>query len=128
VSISHSDGAAIAIARRDGRIGVDLETIEERPASFAREWFTEGEQERYGHDPRALTAAWAGKESVLKALGTGMALHPREVEIVDMTEAHLQVVLHGRAHAKHQELGGGDLALDLSISGERVLVTAFLAA
>jgi phosphopantetheine--protein transferase-like protein len=128
LSISHSEGVAIAIARRDGRIGVDLETIEVRPTSFAREWFTAGEQERYGHDPRALTAAWAGKESVLKALGTGMALHPREVEIVELSEDHLQVVLHGRAHAKHQELGGGDLALNLSISGERVLVTAFLAA
>ena len=128
LSISHSDGAAIAIARRDGRVGVDLETIEERSASFAREWFTKGEQERYGHDPVALTVAWAAKESVLKALGTGMALHPREVEVFDQSEARLQVVLHGRARAKHQELGGGDLALDLSISGERVLVTAHLAA
>jgi phosphopantetheine--protein transferase-like protein len=128
VSISHSEGVAIAIARRDGRIGVDLETIEERPASFAREWFTAGEQARYGHNPRALTAAWAAKESVLKALGTGMALHPREVEVVDLSERHLRVVLHGRAHAKHLELGGGDLALALSISGERVLVTAILAA
>ncbi len=85
VSISHQEGRAVAIAARGGvGLGVDLETIAARDPAFARTWFTEGEQARWGGDPANATRVWALKEAVLKALGRGMALSPREVEVCEL--------------------------------------------
>ena len=40
-----------------------------------------------------LTIGWSAKEAVLKALGKGLALSPRDIEIVSMEKQNVQVQL-----------------------------------
>ena len=86
ISIAHRDGQAIAVATPEGRAGVDLEVVESRAPSFARTWFRETERHLCQGDPRLESQVWAVKEAVLKVLGTGMRLDPREVEVLDVAE------------------------------------------
>jgi 4'-phosphopantetheinyl transferase len=87
-NLSHSgDLAALALAR-DGRVGIDIERL--RPLSdaprLARRILTVGEMVAYDALPAdarlpTLIAAWARKEAVLKALGTGISGSPSSVEV-----------------------------------------------
>ncbi|MEE2751985.1 MAG: 4'-phosphopantetheinyl transferase superfamily protein, partial [Myxococcota bacterium] len=115
-------------ARRGGRIGVDLETVSKRHPGFAAEWFTEGEQNRFGSDDRLMTTAWACKESVLKVLGVGMAIHPRDIEVLNLKQGGAEVFLHNEAGRIFADLGGGNLEFEIVSTEERVLVMARLAA
>ena len=104
-----------------------LEEVEERHPSFAETWFTPTEQARLvGAD--ALTRAWAVKEAVLKALGTGMALSPRDVEVVALRETDAEVRLYGEAAARHAALGGAPLRVRLGTLHGRIVATALFAA
>jgi 4'-phosphopantetheinyl transferase len=76
-NIAHS-GSWIVCGAGQGRVGVDVERIEEADAGFAERYFAPSEAELL----RTLDAAsrkrwfysiWALKESYLKALGTGLA-------------------------------------------------------
>jgi len=88
VSLSHREGVALcAVGPPGAALGCDLEIVEPRCAAFAAEYFTEEEQaairqaagntDRY----RLLALLWSAKESVLKALGEGLRLDPRDVRI-----------------------------------------------
>lgn len=87
ISLSHSAGAALcAISPTGGRLGCDLEVIEPRSREFIETFFTEREQIRIEQEPlsrRALLATiiWSAKESALKALGEGLRLDTRSVEV-----------------------------------------------
>jgi phosphopantetheine--protein transferase-like protein len=132
VTISHVDGEAVALAVRGARAGIDLEAVEARHPAFAEEWFTPAEQARFAAAPEgsdmALTRAWAVKEAVLKALGTGMALSPRDVEVVALRAADADVRLTGGAALRHEELGGAPLRVRLGTLAARVVATAVFAA
>jgi 4'-phosphopantetheinyl transferase len=127
VSISHSGELAVAVARREGRVGVDLEQVAERHPAFAQDWFTAGERALIGEDPAALTAGWTVKEAVLKALGTGMAVSPREVELTLLTDDRAEVALRGAAARTHRELGGGPLEIRLQLRHGAYIAEATLA-
>lgn len=107
---------------------MDLETISKRHPAFGTEWFTEGEQQRFGTDDRLLTTVWACKESVLKVLGVGMAIHPRHVEVLSLNGGSAEVFLHHEAAQVCAEIGGGNLEFEIVSTQERVLVMARLAA
>ncbi len=129
LSISHSGGLAVAVARSSGRVGVDLEQVQQRHPAFTQGWFTAGERELVGEDPGRITCAWTVKEAVLKALGTGMALSPLEVEVLALSDhGTVEVALRGRAASRHLELGGGLLEVRFQRHGEAVLAEAVLAA
>ena len=79
--------------------------------------------------PRATTLAWASKEAVLKALGRGLDVDPRDVAItVEGAESRVHVALIGEAARQHQALGGGELGLSWEDHGDQVIVIARLAA
>lgn len=88
ISLSHSNGQAIcAIAPSGTSIGCDIEVIEARDAAFAADYFTADEcafVESVPKDARALatTLIWSAKECALKAIGEGLRLDTREVEVV----------------------------------------------
>ena len=112
VSISHREGSAVAVAARGERVGLDLESIEPRSEAFAQDWFTEAERSALGGDDRRLTIAWSAKEAVQKVLGLGMAVSPREIEVVEIApEGRVTVRLVGRAAQAHAELGGYAISL-----------------
>lgn len=80
ISISHSgDYAAAAIALADNLIGIDVEKVEERPESWAKEFFTE--RELVVNTPTFLTELWAKKEAILKLLQIGLVLPAKDIEI-----------------------------------------------
>lgn len=89
ISLSHRDHRAFCAltSTLDLKIGVDMELVEARPPSFLEDFFTPREFQQgngYGDELRDLwfTLIWSLKESMLKALGTGLRLDTRCVEIL----------------------------------------------
>ncbi|WP_257452834.1 4'-phosphopantetheinyl transferase family protein [Archangium lipolyticum] len=76
LSISHSEGLAVAAVARGGALGVDLEQRVEAGGAFLEEAFAPGEHEGYAAPcagrVEPVTAAWAMKEAVLKVWGVGL--------------------------------------------------------
>jgi malonyl CoA-acyl carrier protein transacylase len=128
LSLSHSHGHAVAIVCTEGAVGVDLEAIEVRSPAFVTEWFSASEQELVGEDPQLQTLAWSAKEAILKALGQGMALNPREIHLVGIQGKMLHVELIGGVAQAHAEAGGGTLDLHWQLFKGMLLINARLAA
>lgn len=64
-----------------------------------------------------LAVRFAGKEAVMKALGTGVrGIAWREIEILPMRGGKPMVFLHGRARQRAQALGLHDFAISLTHS------------
>jgi len=89
ISLSHRQGMAVAAVCQDVTIrpGIDLEWIEERDASFYEDYFTREENRLLGVFPggeRAQwgTLIWSAKESGLKALGQGLRVDTRFIQVL----------------------------------------------
>jgi NAD(P)-dependent dehydrogenase (short-subunit alcohol dehydrogenase family)/acyl carrier protein/phosphopantetheinyl transferase len=135
VSISHRDGRAIAVAVERGRIGVDLEKIEDRPERFVRDWFS-AEERALLPSPELVTVGWAIKEAVLKWLGTGMRNTPNDIRIVAVCPpadpkdgGTAEVFLVGDSAARYVALGADPLQVRWAVVGaDEVVVTVRSAA
>ena len=85
-NLSHS-GAVGMLAWGPRALGVDVEALIARPSDgLADEILCAAEQERWrGLDPahhRAwLTRTWTRKEAVLKAVGSGLRIPPRSIDV-----------------------------------------------
>jgi acyl transferase domain-containing protein len=83
VSLAHSGGAAVALATRGQRVGVDMEPVTQRDAGFESTAFTASERDllpgEVGSMERAdwVARLWTAKEARGKWLGTGLAGGPR---------------------------------------------------
>jgi len=64
-------------------LGADLEAVEPRSDAFVRDYFTRREIAAVEAGERDLLAnlIWSAKESALKALGAGLTLDTRAVEV-----------------------------------------------
>ncbi|MFC2056553.1 holo-ACP synthase [Chloroflexota bacterium] len=107
-------------------IGVDIieiariqKTVGRWGERFLQRVYTESELGLCRKKPRRLAARFAGKEAVMKALGTGVkGISWREIEIVAEPSGKPLVHLHGKAQNKADDLGLGKLAISLSDSKE----------
>ncbi len=83
MSIAHSDGwAVVALGPADMCIGIDLEPLERALAHNAFDLIAKGvELEQLRLHPERAMRLWTGKEAVQKAMGMGMHLNPRDIEI-----------------------------------------------
>jgi 4'-phosphopantetheinyl transferase len=86
LSLSHSHGMGFAAATTAVvRLGCDVETIEPRSAEFVGDYFTEPERTWIEAAPRErdlrANLLWSAKEAALKALGEGLRLDTRSVEV-----------------------------------------------
>ena len=87
LSLSHSHGIGLcAIVPGGGEVGCDLETVEPRSPEFLADYFTDEERRLVAGTPavsrdQVLTLLWSAKESVLKALGCGLRVDTRSVNI-----------------------------------------------
>ena len=106
------------------RTGVDIieiervqEVIDRWGPRFLRRIYTRAELDFCRGRVPELAVRFAGKEAVMKALGTGRkGVSWRDVEILpDRRKAPL-VFLHGRARRRAQRLGLGEPAISLSHS------------
>ncbi len=81
----------------------------------------------YGLTPKgeALAVRFAGKEAVMKTLGTGAkGVGWREIEILADDRGKPLIYLYGRAHDRAVELGLKDIAISLSHSREYAVASA----
>jgi 4'-phosphopantetheinyl transferase len=88
ISLSHRAGAGACVVG-SGPLGCDLERVEPRTVGLMETFFTAGERELVGAAAahrRELTAAliWSAKESLLKALRTGLRRDTRGVELLSV--------------------------------------------
>jgi len=92
LSLSHSRGQSlVALCGSAHDIGCDMEWIESRSRSFEETFFTDFEldylaQGSASHRDCLVTLIWSAKESVLKALGKGLQIDTRLVEITPVFE------------------------------------------
>jgi phosphopantetheine--protein transferase-like protein len=87
-SLSHSNGQVFCGYTPDSGInfGLDLEKIENRKQEFIQDFFTQREMENSFNKSGSIideyvTLIWSAKEAFLKAIGKGLSLDTRKVEI-----------------------------------------------
>ncbi len=113
-------------------LGVDLADIDRvagvlaRYPRFAERCFTDHEREyafRFAHPARRLAARFAGKEAVMKSLGTGWRrVRWRDVEITG--GGRPTVRLFGTARARADMLGVTDVLVTITHTNTTALVMA----
>lgn len=86
ISIAHKPGIAVAIAREGVDVGIDVEKIEPRNASFTAFAFGDDELRLLpaGDRDEWLTRFWSAKEATGKARGTGLAGNPRGFKVMQV--------------------------------------------
>lgn len=107
-------------------IGIDIieiariqKAIERWGEGFLHRLYTEPELRLCRKKPSRLAGRFAGKEAVMKALGTGAkGISWREIEILAEPSGKPVVNLYGKAQDKADELGLDKLAISLSDSKE----------
>jgi len=87
--------------------------------SFLQRIYTAPELSLYDKKPSSLAARFAGKEAVMKALGTpGKGVIWREIEILSDSSGQPLVHLYGKAQNQANSLGLDSLTISLSHSRE----------
>ena len=100
VSLSHSDGVAVAASARGvAGIGVDIEAIRELEEGFEAAAFSQKDIALLGSKDsersERVIRAWCAKEAVAKALGTGLGGRQKELEIssVDWNTGVFEIIV-----------------------------------
>jgi 4'-phosphopantetheinyl transferase len=118
-SISHcAAGGLCAVGLGGRRVGADWELVAPRSRDLARLFARPGELAP-GADDLAQTRLWALKEAVLKLLGLGLTVAPRDVEGAP------ELKLHGRALRRWQELGSPPLRQAVSQGASSVAAVVY---
>ena len=105
-------------------LGVDIVEIERVERSvdrygqrFLERVYTEAELKLCRNRMPELAVRFAGKEAVMKALGTGRrGVSWRDIEILSNERRAPLVYLHGRARTRARKLGITEMAISLSHS------------
>ena len=113
-------------------IGTDIieiarirQTIERWGERFLDRVYTKTEQKMYDRRAHSLAACFAGKEAVMKVLGTGArGVAWREIETLHHRSGKPYVHLHSRAQAAADKLGIKEIEISLSHSREYATATA----
>jgi holo-[acyl-carrier protein] synthase len=86
---------------------------------FLQRVYTEPELKLYHKKPSSLAARFAGKEAVIKTLGTqAKGISWKEIEILSDPSGQPSVHLYGKAQNQANGLGLDNLAISLSHSKE----------
>jgi len=92
---------------------------------FLRRVYTDPELRLYGKSPQSLAVRFAGKEAVMKLLGTGMkGFSWLEIEILSHPGGQPLVNLYGGAKSEADKLGLKEIAISLSHSKEYAIASA----
>jgi phosphopantetheinyl transferase len=90
VSLSHTDGLLAGIASTRPYVGIDVEKIAPREASFEQVAFTADERAllaEFADRDEGVTRLWCAKEAVAKAVGRGLSEGTHSVIVRDL-DAH----------------------------------------
>ena len=107
-------------------MGIDMveisrihKALERWGEEFLKRVYTPIEQTSYKHKVPELAVRFAGKEAVMKALGTGnRGVAWREIEILSNRRGKPIVYLHGRAKERALALGLTEFEVSLSHSND----------
>ena len=113
-------------------IGTDIieiarvrQTIERWGERFLLRVYTVPELEMYDNRAHSLAACFAGKEAVMKVLGTGArGVAWREIEILHHRSGKPFVTLNNRAKEQAENMGIREIDISLSHSREYATATA----
>jgi 4'-phosphopantetheinyl transferase len=118
LSLSHCEKGGIAAAKwGPDPIGIDWELVAEREERVLEMYIHKTEQAPTCFE---ATKLWAFKEAVLKFLGLGLGVDPRDVRLSGKTP-----ILAGGAAARWKELGSPELRLDFCPWGEALIAVAY---
>jgi malonyl CoA-acyl carrier protein transacylase/phosphopantetheinyl transferase len=111
VSISHCNGLLAGLASVRPYVGVDVEKIEPREASFEAVAFSEHERgllAQFAERSEGVTRLWCAKEAVAKAVGRGLSqgTHSVLVREIDPNNGDALVELSGVLAAEFPALAG----------------------
>ncbi len=126
LSISHSDGVAVAAIPVDPeiRVGIDIERIAPRPDAFADTWLEAAEMALpildasggQANEDARITALWCLKEATTKALGLGFNLAVSEVVVKTIDEHGVaDVGVYGQAADRLVQLGGSEVRAEVRV-------------
>lgn len=111
-------------------IGVDMiETERVRKAyekeNFRQKYFTEEERELIAVKAARCATAFAGKEAVAKAMGSGfVGMMPRDIAVLRNEAGAPVVVLTGAARERAESMGISEIKLSLSDTREQAIAYA----
>ena len=113
------------------RVGVDIieitridEAMQRFGQRFLQRIYTGPELELCKAKANRLAVRFAGKEAVMKALGTGIkGVSWREIEVLSKPSGEPYVRLYGKAMTIASTMGLGELAISLSHSKEYAVAT-----
>jgi holo-[acyl-carrier protein] synthase len=108
------------------KVGVDIieisrieQALQRHGSRFLQRIFTQSEIDLCKERPNVLAVRFAGKEAIMKALGTGIkGVGWREIEILAKPSGEPFVNLYGNAKFQAGVLGLSDFAISLSHSRE----------
>ena len=113
-------------------IGVDIieiARIEKAAARWGKRFlhriYTDAELNLYSEKASSLAVRFAGKEAVMKLLGSGTGgVGWKEIETLSHPNGKPLVNLHGKAHIESKRLGLKEIAISLSHSKEYAIAMA----
>ncbi len=122
-NVSHSGDYSLLAFSRKAAVGVDVERIkgERVVRDLAERVLTSDEYRRFmalpeGDRERTFFQIWALKESVMKALGTGMSLAPECIELTFHPDTP-RVLAGGEVALQNLEIGDSGYAAAVAILG-----------
>jgi phosphopantetheine--protein transferase-like protein len=138
LSISHTDGVAVALAGEDGRgsgVGIDIERLTGKREDLEAFAFTTTErsllasfEEGFEEDSREewTMRLWCAKEAVSKALGRGLITGPMGMEVrsLDARAGTVRLVLSGELAKELPDLAGREITAYTSRHADLVLASA----
>jgi len=114
-------------------VGIDIVKVERIAAAIARfgqrfadRVLTAKEQRYVRQRPETFAGRWAAKEAVSKVLGLGVrGVGWRDIEVERMPTGQPNVILHGRAALRADQLGMGRIAVSISHESDFAVAVAF---
>lgn len=100
--------------------------IERFGMRFANRVLTAREQRYVRQRPETFACRWAAKEAVSKVLGLGVrGVGWRDIEVERLPTGQPNIILHGRAGQRAEQLGMGRIAVSISHEAEFAVAVAF---
>ena len=114
-------------------LGIDIVKVDRIAAAidrfgmrFANRVLTPREQRYVRQRPETFAGRWAAKEAVSKVLGLGVrGVGWRDIEVERLPTGQPNIVLHGRAAQRAEQLGMGRVAVSISHEAEFAVAVAF---
>ena len=134
LAIAHTAQFVVAVVAANARVGVDVESRDrDLSDEFTRGVFTPEEQElatRAADAPSAILRFWCAKESVSKALGTGIRYSPKELTVESFLAdtGEMEVRLSGQWLENFKMFTGRTIHVSSSIVRGHVLASCFIPA